>query len=300
MEPTGIITNIQRFCLHDGSGIRTTVFFQGCPLRCRWCSNPETQPASPVLLYDGSKCLGCKSCVAVCPHNAIRFDEALKLDRSRCKGCGSCLGACPSGALHLSGYRATAGQVADSILRDRSYYEESGGGATFSGGEATMQPEFLHALAALLKKQGVGVALETCGYCKEETFRELLALCDEVLFDIKHLDPDAHVSGTGVSGTLIRKNLAYAAAHANVVLRLPLIPGYNMDERHYEACGALACRLGIPRVELLPFHRLGAAKYGHMGLAYAYAGTEPPDMAAAERAAETLRCSTGSRVKVVK
>lgn len=268
-DSTAMVYNIQRFCLHDGPGIRTVVFFKGCPLQCHWCCNPESQSFQPQIMYNRILCRGCHACIAACDHDAIRVVETgIALDRQSCKACGKCAEACCFMALRLSGKRMSIDEIMKRVLQDRCYYETSGGGVTLSGGEPTMQGEFLLALIKGLREQGVHVVLETCGACQPERFVSIAGICDEVLFDIKHVDPRKHLEYTGKDNAWIIENLRRAAEVTSMTVRIPLIPGVNMEEPFYKALVPVLSGLRIRKVELLPYHRLGRGKYAQLGLAY--------------------------------
>lgn len=273
---TGSIFNIQKFCIHDGPGIRTTVFFKGCPLRCRWCANPESQQATQQLMYDHALCLRCGQCVAACPNGGLTLSEqGLQIDRERCVGCGSCANVCAvSGgkALSLQGEQKTVEQVAAEVLKDEVFYRSSGGGVTFSGGEVLAQLDFAEALAAELKRSGLHIACETSGYAPAESFSRLLAFADLLLFDVKHYDSARHEAGTGVPNTQILQNLRTAlAAGTQVIARIPIIPGFNHSPDDAHAFGRLLQTLGVQEVHLLPFHQFGQGKYEKLTMAYDYA-----------------------------
>ena len=263
----GRIFNIQRFCIHDGPGVRTVMFFKGCPLHCKWCCNPESQSREKELMYDMTKCIGCGSCAIACPETALKLsDGRLCVDRQCCTLCGLCMDACPSGALNISGRDITAAKAAELLLRDRDYYFASGGGITFSGGEASAQADFIGELAALLKAEGIHLTLETCGLCPADKFRKLAELMDAILFDIKLMDGEKFSEYTGGELGLVLHNLKAAAVCPELKIRVPLIPGVNMEESFYRALGQLADTVPVSEIELLPYHRLGENKYAQLGL----------------------------------
>jgi len=296
----GIVSRIQRFCLHDGSGVRSTVFFQGCPMRCKWCSNPETQSKTPVILYHTTVCIGCLKCVKACPGGNIRLDDQkLIIDRDRCIACGLCAASCPPKAISLSGREMSATEVFDIVIRDYNYYETSGGGITFSGGEATMQPEFLMEMMVLLKETGIDIVLETSGYCNEEIFARIARLCNAILFDVKHTNPEQHKNGTGIDNRQILRNLETAAGTCYTVIRVPLINNYNNDDIHIQSIAVLANKLSISRIELLPFHRLGTSKYESLGLVYDYRHTPPMCNKVTQQAADHLKQFSKSEIIIV-
>ena len=259
----GLIFNIQKFSLHDGPGIRTTVFLKGCPLRCKWCSNPESQSKKIQVLYHKDKCCGCKNCVQTCPQNAISFSNNMVLiDSTKCIGCLTCVSNCPNHALINEGEYKDIKEVLEICLQDKAFYEESNGGVTISGGEGMLQPEFVKELLTELKKENIHVAIETTGYIKEEIFKELAIDFDLLLFDVKHYDSNKHFKGTGVHNELIIKNLKWAINNGiNVLPRIPVIPGFNMELEDAERLSDLLKSIGAKRVQLLPFHQFGEKKY---------------------------------------
>ncbi len=246
--------NVQRFSVHDGPGVRTTVFLKGCPLRCAWCHNPESRAAEPQLLLAGERCMRCGACEEACPTGAAS-------GRGECRACGRCAEVCPTGARSIAGTTMTAPQVLDEVLKDRDFYE-GGGGVTFSGGEPLAQPAFLTACLDACRAQGLHTALDTCGYADESALMAAAALSDLVLYDVKASDPELHRRWTGVSNDVILSNLgALARGHDNIWLRIPVVPGVNDDPAEMVTASALAARLpGIRRVHLLPYHALGAGK----------------------------------------
>lgn len=266
----GIIFNIQKFSLHDGPGIRTTVFFKGCPLKCQWCANPESQLKRIQILHDQKKCVHCLSCLQACPHQAIKFISD-HIQFHDCHGCLQCLQHCPQNALSFEGEYKSVQEVVDICLQDQDFYEESHGGVTFSGGEAMSQPDFAKELVYALKKHHLHVAIETTGYAKEEIFCELAPLFDLLLFDVKHYDTQKHYEGTGVYHELIIKNLKWAIAHhIEVLVRIPVIPGFNAAIEDAYGFADLLKNLHISKVQLLPFHQFGEKKYELLHKDYAY------------------------------
>ncbi len=262
----GNVFNIQRFCVHDGPGVRTVIFFKGCPLRCLWCCNPESQNREPELMYESGKCIGCGTCASLCPAAALLLTEkGVDILRENCSLCGSCAAACPSTALNISGREISVDEAAELLLRDKDYYAMSGGGVTFSGGEASVQADFITELACRLKAEGIHLTLETCGVCPEKKFKALVGLMDTVFFDIKLLDREKFHRYTGGELDLVLRNLRSAASCPELRLRAPLIPGVNMDDDFYLSLAALADSMPLSAVELLPYHRLGENKYRQLG-----------------------------------
>ena len=268
----GITFNIQKFSIHDGPGIRTTVFFKGCPLRCEWCSNPESQIKNVQILHDQSKCSYCLSCVAACPNGAITHeDNKIIINEDKCVGCLTCVNSCPNKALSYEGDYQTIEEIVDICMQDIDFYEESGGGVTISGGEGMSQPEFLKKLIAELKKNSVHVAIETTGYVKKETFEELARELDLLLFDVKHYDREKHYNGTKVYNDLIVENLKWAIDNGIEVLpRIPVIPDFNDSLEDAEGLAKLLVEVGAKKVQLLPFHQFGEKKYELLNRNYKY------------------------------
>lgn len=268
----GITFNIQKFSIHDGPGIRTTVFFKGCPLRCEWCSNPESQIKNVQILHDQSKCSYCLSCVAACPNGAITHeDNKIIINEDKCVGCLTCVNSCPNRALSYEGDYQTIEEIVDICMQDIDFYEESGGGVTISGGEGMSQPEFLKKLIAELKKNSVHVAIETTGYVKKETFEELTKELDLLLFDVKHYDREKHYNGTKVYNDLIVENLKWAIDNGIEVLpRIPVIPDFNNSLEDAEGLAKLLVEVGAKKVQLLPFHQFGEKKYELLNRNYKY------------------------------
>ena len=268
----GITFNIQKFSIHDGPGIRTTVFFKGCPLRCEWCSNPESQIKNVQILHDQSKCSYCLSCVAACPNGAITHeDNKIIINEDKCVGCLTCVNSCPNRALSYEGDYQTIEEIVDICMQDIDFYEESGGGVTISGGEGMSQPEFLKKLIAELKKNSVHVAIETTGYVKKETFEELARELDLLLFDVKHYNREKHYNGTKVYNDLIVENLKWAIDNGIEVLpRIPVIPDFNDSLEDAEGLAKLLVEVGAKKVQLLPFHQFGEKKYELLNRNYKY------------------------------
>ncbi len=260
----GVLFNIQRFSLHDGPGIRTNVFFKGCPLRCVWCHNPEGFERTPELEYNAVKCIGCGRCAAACPEGCHSAEDGAHiLNRENCVRCFRCVDACVAGALLRAGAEYTVDDVMAKVELDRPFYENSGGGITLSGGEPFFQPEFALALLEESKKRGLHTAVETCGLCPEDVIRRAAPLVDLFLYDYKITGEGEHKKYTGAGQEIILKNLRTVnGLGRQIVLRCPVIPGINDNERHYSAVAALADELdNVVRVDVEPYHDLGRAKY---------------------------------------
>jgi pyruvate formate lyase activating enzyme len=273
-----MVLRIERASIHDGPGIRTTVFLKGCPLRCLWCHAPESQSLEPEPMPRPERCLLCLACLSACEHGALAgHDGRIETDRAACEACGRCVEVCPSGAREIAGRTMTVGDVIDEVRRDRIFYEESGGGVTFSGGEPLMQPGFLFAMLRRCRAERIHAAVDTSGWAEAATVRAAGRLADLILFDLKLMDSDRHRRFTGAPNERILGNLALLAAEGRpVIVRLPLIPGVNDDEGNIRATGAFVASLGLGRVDLLPYHRAGTAKYERLARPYALAGVDPP------------------------
>jgi glycyl-radical enzyme activating protein len=279
---TGRIFDIQRFSTHDGPGIRTTVFLKGCPLRCVWCHNPEGLRPDPQLAYAPDRCIACGGCVPACPERAHRLEGAdgravHVFDRPRCRSCGACAAACVAGALETVGREVGVDDVLREVLRDRVFYETSGGGLTLSGGEPLLQPAFAAELLGAARGQGLRCAVETSGFVPWRDLEPLAGRVDLFLFDIKETDPERHRTFTGVPNGEILGNLrALHASGARIALRCPIVPGCNDREDHFDGIAALAAGLpGLADVELLVYHPLGRAKAARLGVAAAPAAAVP-------------------------
>lgn len=273
----GRVFDIQRFSLHDGPGIRTTVFLKGCPLRCLWCHNPESQRGDAQIGYDAARCVDCGSCLPACPldlHSLTAAGEH-RYDRGGCVACGQCVPACPQAALELLGRKMTVDEALAEVVRDRAFYESSGGGMTISGGEPLTQPDFVVALLEGARAEGIATAVETSGQVAWKVFERVRPLVDLFLFDIKETDPVRHREFCGADPALIHDNLRRLHdAGARILVRLPLVPGYNARDDHFDGVAALLA--GLPQVEgveVMPYHRLGTGKRERLGLA-----SEPEDL----------------------
>ena len=268
----GTIFNIQKFCIHDGDGIRTCVFLKGCPLRCIWCHNPESFDKAPCLSFDKSKCSSCGKCLTVCSAREIE-NGILKICRDRCISCGKCSEICLNGANEIIGREMTASEVLDEVIKDRMFYEASGGGLTVTGGEPSYQPDFTLEILRLAKEAGISLTVETCGIGSREFYEKCADLGVTFLYDIKCLDPERHKKLTGADNAHIMSNLQYLMDRgADIIIRLPLIPGCNDSDGDITALSVFLnenkkrCRYA----EIMPYHTLGIGKSEKTGTTVAY------------------------------
>ena len=307
---TGRILHLQRLSTEDGPGIRTTVFFKGCPLHCAWCHNPESISMQLQTQWFAVRCIGCKTCVEVCPNGCLSMTGAgVEMDRQHCDACGKCVEACPSGAREMVGQAMSVEALLAELGKDRAFYEKSGGGVTLSGGEPTFQPDFAEALLRGLKEEGISTALDTCGLTSPRILDRLLPHTDLVLFDLKLLDPDLHRKFTGVTNQQILESLAHVCAtihqgagHIALWVRTPLIPGATDTDENLTAIGKyIADQLDgtVARWELCAFNNLCRDQYSRLGEEWAYADT--PLMSPDElRHCEQVAKASGIRPEVVR
>jgi len=268
MQSLPLIADIKRHSLEDGPGIRSVVFFKGCPLRCIFCHLPETQDRRPEILFSPHLCLESGECAKACPEDAIRLNSSQRIDRSRCDCCGLCVDPCPGGGLRLIGKTYPVEELTEILLRDLPFYLHSGGGVTLSGGECTLFPDYLETLLKSLRGKQIHVALETCGYFEWDQFqRKILPYLDLVYFDLKIADPEAHKKYTGKSNHLIFENLhrLLEAGGVEVHPRVPLIPGITATHSNLFLIVSLLFDMGAKDIRLLPYNPMGLATYARLG-----------------------------------
>lgn len=293
MNVTGIVFNIQRFSVHDGPGIRTTVFLKGCSLRCFWCHNPEGIRPRPEIQFFPDRCIGCGECLAVCPQSAHVLQNGAHIYyREKCRACSACVETCYAGALELTGKVMSVDQVMVEVLADCAFYDNSGGGVTLSGGEPLLQRDFARAVLERCKAVGVHTAIQTTANCQWERLAELLPLTDLVMMDIKHMDPDKHRAATGGSNQRILANARrLMQTDTPVIFRVPVVPTINdtpeeigaiaafvrqLNELRHENSVPTSSKLALPSLKLLRFHRLATDKYRSLGLDYQASRLEGP------------------------
>lgn len=259
----GTIFNIQKYSVHDGPGIRTTVFFKGCPLNCWWCHNPESQSLLQEIMYMERRCTICSSCVDICQNGALNFKNGkIEYIRERCILCGDCVSKCLPKARELAGKTVTAEYLMKEIHKDQIFYDESCGGVTFSGGEPLMQMDFLYELLKMCKEEGLHTTLDTSGFSTWESLEKIKDLVDLFLYDIKLMDSEKHKKYTGVSNDLILKNIiSLSENHCRIFARMPIIPGINDDDENICSSGEFLSHLNIEQVNILPYHNIGIDKY---------------------------------------
>lgn len=278
-QKTGTVFEIERFAINDGPGIRTLVFLKGCPLRCEWCSNPESQISGPQIMWWKTRCLGCLGCVAVCPHGAVSAGPGgITIDGEKCTYCGLCAQGCNAEALTMVGKIMSVEDVMKEIEKDEGFYENSGGGVTFSGGEAFAQYPFLLELCKAAKKRRYHTCIETTGYTDWEKLKAVAEYIDIFLYDFKCMDDEVHKRVTGVSNKLILENyVRLLETGANVVVRVPVIPGINAGDDNFRRMAEFLKKYSSGcKIDLLPYHRLGVSKYERLRMGYALPDIEPP------------------------
>lgn len=300
MDENGIVFDISRFSLYDGNGIRTTVFLKGCPLRCKWCHNPESQKLKPQLRYIKNKCISCRKCKQVCINNVHDFnnDEHI-INFENCNLCYKCVENCTTEALEIVGEKKTVDEVIHIVLKDKPFYESSGGGLTISGGEPFLQFEFMLALLKKAKQQGINTCVETCGYADKELIKKALPFIDLFLYDYKLTSEEKHIEYTGVSNKKILENLDFICKmKSEVVLRCPIIPGVNDNSEHFKNIAALCNKYDeIIRAELMPYHNLGLGKAESIGVKE-YFDTSVPENEDKNKWIEEIQSYGCTKVKI--
>ena len=288
----GLVFNIQRFSVNDGPGIRTTVFLKGCPLHCAWCHNPESISSKKELLLREDRCVRCGDCIAVCKNNAIRLENGnVVTTRELCLACGDCVEVCYADGRELMGKEMTTAEVMREIEKDKVFFDQSGGGVTFSGGEPLLQHEFLLSLLQACKKKFIHTSVDTSGYVSPAIFEPVSQCVDLFLFDLKTLDDAKHREYTGVSNRVIIENLRRLAQwHKHIIVRIPVIPGINDDTSNVQQVALFVSSLGtVSEIHLLPYHRIGIDKYHGLGRGELACAADSPSAEHMSRIAGTLR-----------
>ena len=288
---SGLIFNIQRFSVHDGAGIRDLVFLKGCPLRCLWCSNPESQNYHPEITLNKDRCIGieCGRCVAVCPTNAIavQANEKISINWSLCNNCGECVEICPARAIKLFGERMSVNDIVKVVEEDDAFYWRSGGGITISGGDPLSQPDFVHDLLKVCRKRGIDTAVEIGGHASWEAVEKVCRYANLIFYDIKHLDPIKHETLTGFSNELVLGNIKKIARHfpeTPIIARTPVVPGFIDSEEDIKAIADFLCGVeSVTEYELLPYHGFGEPKYYQLGREYPLSELKPPSQEQMEK-----------------
>jgi len=295
----GTIINIQKYSIHDGPGIRTTVFLKGCPLNCWWCHNPESQNPTPEIMFFKEKCTGCGSCFKRCPTKAIELVEGYPVTyKTKCTLCGKCSDFCPSSARELVGKDISIKDLMSEIIKDEVFYEESNGGVTFSGGEPLMHADYLSNILNICKEKNIHTTIDTSGYAAWSQFEKIIDKVDLFLFDIKHMNNKKHLEYTGVSNNVILENLKKLSERgSNIYIRMPIIAGINDDDENIDNAVEFISKLNIIHVDLLPYHKMGMDKYRRLDRSYKLSGLEKPTEEVIAKIAEKFK-SAGIKIKI--
>ena len=275
-----LISNIQRFSVDDGPGIRTTVFMMGCPLSCIWCHNPECITGKRKLFNDSLKCAHCGRCIGTCKNGALSVkDGDIEVDREKCTGCLTCVSACPTGAMSVTGREYTKEELIDTLMQDEPFFRKSGGGVTFSGGEPLLHTDYLLPVIKDLKERGISIIFETCGHVPYGRIREVLPYTDAFLFDIKGMDKEKHMENTGASNEIILENLIKLSRDGvRIFVRMPVIKGANADADEIKKAAELIASLdNIAEADILPYHAYGTLKYARYGIKMCHRELVAPD-----------------------
>jgi len=298
MSEKGIVFDIQRFSIHDGLGIRTLVFLKGCNLRCQWCSNPESQRFKPDLFFQPEKCIGCQACIKVCSQKAIIFEKnQIFFRRELCKNCGKCAEVCYAEARVIKGKEISTDEVIKEVIKDNAFYSKTQGGITLGGGEPLQQSNFALSILKKCKEKGLNTAIETSGYVPWENIEKVIPYTDFFLYDIKHMDPKVHKQYIGVDNQLILLNLKKLAKKAMIIIRTPLIPGFNDTETDINDIAQYVAKLGIKEFNLLPYQNYGRYKYNLLGRHYSFKNDKILDKEDVNKL-RTVAIKQGLKVKI--